>query len=288
MPRKSGYRKKSKKKPSNKKKYTNRKYSGNMVISRPLLPQTQKVGMRYTTRFRIDPPATVPASSTGVGTASDFQKHSFIWNNLNDPDYTSITATHGHDGARNHQPLMYDQFGMFYDMMTVIGAKAKITFMAQERVINTHVYGVDGTTVTGQTQVIADPIPTYVGFLNSEYADDSAPAVNFDEATERKALRYKRLVDQNKPVTMYAKWSINKEPARKTNLMVEQHQYPETWGAGFGHDVDSFNKRYLHIVAHPATLNSNTGFKDPAPIDVQIEFDYIVLLSDRKDIGQSN
>lgn len=273
----------------NKKRYyKKRNYSGNMVISKPLLPQTQKVGMRYTTRFRINPPAANSSQSTGVGSASDLQYHSLLWNNLNDPDATAIAATHGHDGARNHQPLMYDQYGMFYNYMTVIGAKAKITFMAQERVINTHVYGTNGTTVTGQTQVIADPIPTYVGYLNSEFADDGSPAINFDEATERKVLRYKRLVDQDKPVTMYAKWSINKEPSRKGNIQTQPHMYPETWGSAFGSNIDSFNKRYLHIVAHPATLSEATGFKDPGPIDVQVEIDYIALLSDRKDVGQSN
>ena len=244
--------------------------------------------MRYTTRFRINPPAANSSQSTGVGSASDLAYHTLIWNNLNDPDHTSITATHGHDGARNHQPLMYDQYGMFYNMMTVIGAKAKITFQAQERVINTHIYGINGSTITGQTQVIADPIPSYVGYLNSQYNDDSAPAVNFDEATERKCLRFKRLVDQDKPQTLYAKWSINKEPARKSNLILEAHQYPEAWGGEFGHNIDSFNNRYLHIVAHPATLSETTGFKDPSPVDVAVEIDYIVLLSDRKDVGQSN
>ena len=290
MPRKSKKPPQKKKKQFNKRKYYRRKnYAGNMVISRPLLPETQKVGMRYTTRIRLDPPAAVSSQTTGVGSAHDFATHTLIWNNLNDPDYTAVSATHGHDGARNHQPLMYDQYGMFYNFMTVIGAKAKITFMAQERVLNTHVYGIDGHTVTGQTQVIAEPLPSYVGYLSAQYSNDSAPAVNFDEATERKALRYRRLVDQDKPQTLYAKWSINKEPARKGKIQTESHQNSDAgWGSPFGQNIDSFCKRYLHIVAHPATLSEATGFKDPGPVDVQVEMDYIVLLSERKDVGQSN
>ena len=253
------------------------------------MPQTQKVGMRYTTRVRIDPAAANSSQTTGIGSAADLAYHTICWNNLNDPDHSSVTATHGHDGARNHQPLMYDQYGMFYNMMTVIGARAKITFTANDRVIQTHVYAADGHTVTGQTQQVSDPVPCYVGFLTSnEHRASSTPAINFDEANERRQIKYKRLVDQDKPQTLYAKWSLRKETARQTGLMTKPHVYSETWGGEFGHDVDSFNTRYLHIVAHPCTLSEAAGFKDPAPVDVQIDMDYIVLLSDRKDIGQSN
>lgn len=285
----------AKKSSNNYKKYNNykkksnykrRNYSSNLIISKPLLPQTQKVGMRYTTRFRIDPHSNVVGINPATS-ANDLAIHTMLWNNLNDPDYTSQSTLHTKDGAANHQPLMYDQYATFYNYITCLGARAKITFTALDRTMSFPLKDAAGHS-TGSTEGIAPPIPVYVGYLTSEFADDASPAVNYDEANERRALRKRRLVDHDKPITMYAKWSLNKENSRKGNLMTEAHQYPETWGAEFGHNVDTFNKRYLHLVAHPISLTPSTTYNDPAEIDVEVEMDFICLLSDRKDIAQSS
>ncbi len=171
----------------NKRRY-NKKYSSNMLISRPLLPQTQKVSMRYTTRLTIQP-ATIASDLTDA--ANNVALQTMIWNNLNDPDYThGSTYVNSHaDGALNHQPRMYDQYGAFYNKVTCIGAKAKITFLARDRLINAPHTEPDpnnddlghGDTVTLTSQILAPPKPCYVGYLKSTHADNASPTEHYDD-----------------------------------------------------------------------------------------------------------
>ena len=292
------YRKKNpKKRKQYKKKYVKKKRynTSNMVISRPLLPQTQKVSMRYTTRLAITP-ATIASDLTD--TAGNVALQTFIWNNLNDPDYThGITYTNSHaDGALNHQPRMYDQYGAFYNKITCIGAKAKITFLARDRLINAPHTEPDpnnddvghGDTVTLTGQILAPPKPCYVGFLKSTHADNATPAEKYDELNEKREIVQRMLIDPDKPVTMTAKWSLNKEPSRRYGLQLENAQMADDWGALFNHDLIVTQRRYLHLFAHPCSVQE-TGTVSGAvtPIDVAVEMEYICILSDRKEVGQS-
>jgi hypothetical protein len=267
----------------NKKKSNNRKkaYSGGLVISRPLLPQTQLVSMRYTTRNVIQPAQIMSDITDSAGSVGI---HTMHWNNLYDPDYTSSTTSHHMDGARNHQPRMFDQYGAFYNKQTVIGAKAKITFMAVDRAVDSD----PGADVNFQ---FIEPQPLFVGYLKSQYADDAAPSKKFDDLDESKSIVYKRLVDPNKPATFTAKWSLNKEPSRRSRLQLEASQQEDDWGADFSHDIISTQRRYFHIFAHPISVqetHSSINEGTPTPVDVHIEMEFITLLSDRKDVSQSS
>jgi hypothetical protein len=298
-------RQRKSKKPQNKKKQPykrknnyRRKNTSSMVISRPLLPQTQKVGMRYTTRIRINP-AEIKSGNTE--TANNMSLYTFAWNNLHDIDQTSIQAIHHTmDGARNHQPIMYDQYKEFYNKNTVIGARAKLTFMSQERILKQPIYGPISHAnpqhvaqghgdVTGYQEKVADPVPCYVGILNSQYADDQTPTVKFDDVLEKKECYCKMLLSQNKPQVIKTSWSIRKEPSRRYDLELENGLYPASgWGALFESDIIHTQMRHLHLFAHPCSTNEQYDFnKDPLDVDVSVEFDYIVILSDRKEIGQS-
>lgn len=274
-----------------------RRTTGYELISRPLLPQTQKVGMRYTTRVKLNPPAI---KSGNLEAANNLQLYTLAWNNLNDIDQMSVQQVHHTmDGARNHQPIMYDQFKQFYDKNTVIGARARITFSAQDRMVMTPIYGPVSSAnpvhvaqgfgdITGYQEKVCDPIPCYVGFLNAQYADDKQPAVKLDEVMEKREARYRMLVDQNKPAVFNTKWSINKEPTRRNNLELESGLYPGSgWGALFEQDVIHTQMRHLHLFAHPVSTKEVAGFTDPGEIDVSVEMDFIVVLSDRKEIAQS-
>lgn len=294
-PRKSNNSNNSKK-PQKKKEYKKRyrkkwNNSSNMIISRPLLPQTQKVGMRYTTRIQINPNAV---ESGAADSAHTVQTYSLSWNNLNDIDQTSVAVTHAMDGARNHQPRMYDEYAVFYNKITAIGAKAKFTFLNSDRVITQYMRNEHGV-VTGSLDHVVGPIPCYVGYLNSQYADNSAVSEKFDNLNEKNEIRYKRLCNPDKPVSMTAKWSLNKEPSRKYGLQLESSQMSDDWGSQFNHDLVATQRRYIHLFAHPITtqehrsgLTTDTSFKDPEVIDVQVEMDIICVLSDRKEVSQSH
>lgn len=270
-----------------KKNYKKKKYTGNMLISKPLLPQTQKVMLRYVTRVQLNPTAI---ESGAADTANHVTTYALSWNNLNDIDQTSVALTHNMEGARNHQPRMYDQYGSFYNKITAIGAKAKLTFACHERVVGLQTKGPTGT-VTGTIDTICDPLPCYVGYLNSQWADNSAVSAKFDDLLEKREIVYRKLVDQDKPQSLVAKWSLNKEPSRRYSLQLESHQMQDDWGAAFNQDLVSTQMRHLHLFAHPMsvqeTRSGHSGFKDPEPIDVCVEMDIICVLSDRKEVTQS-
>lgn len=258
-----------------------------MIISRPLLPQTQKVAMRYVTRVQLNP---VAIESGAADTSHAVNTYSLSWNNLNDIDQSSVAVASAMEGSRNHQPRMYDQYAQFYNKITAIGAKAKITFLAQDRVVSLLTKDHLGHT-TGTLDTIADPLPCYVGYLNSQWADNAAVNAKFDDLLEKKEIRYKKLVDQDKPQTLYAKWSLNKEPSRRYSLQLEAHQMQDDWGAAFNSDLVSTQMRHLHLFAHPIstqeTRSGLAGFKDPEPVDICIEMDFICILSDRKEVQKS-
>lgn len=286
MPAKKGYRKKKKqyKKQNKRRQYNN---SSRMIISKPLLPETQKVLMRYSTRVQIIPQHV---NSGALETAANVSIHTFNWNNLFDPDYTTTviqSMTERNDGAWDHQPRMYDQYSVFYDRLTCIGAKAKVCFSANNRSVTTIGNNTDGGVSYG---MITDPKPMYVGFLNANYYDEAVVHQKFDSLNEKKQITYKRLLTQDKPQYFTAKWSINKEPTRKNNLITAGGETKADWGHGFGENgPHTQNARYFHLFAHPVTLNEVTpdGNATQPPIDVQVDMEYIVILSDRKEVVQS-
>ena len=269
------------------KPYKKRYNTGNMIISRPLLPQTQKVALRYVTRVQINPTSI---ESGAADTSHAITTYNLSWNNLNDIDQSSVAVASAMEGIRNHQPRMYDQYAQFYNKITAIGGKAKMTFLAQDRVVALQTKDHLGH-VTGTLDTICDPLPCYVGYLNAQWADDANPTAKFDDLLEKKEIRYKKLVDQDKPQTLYAKWSLNKEPSRKYSLQLESHQMQDDWGAEFNHDLISTQMRHLHLFAHPMstqeTRSGVSGFKDPEPVDVTVEMDIICILSDRKEVQKS-
>lgn len=290
--RKSTKKKYSPKKRIYKRKRIYRRNTSKMIISKPLLPPTQKVMLKYYTRFHINPLAV---ASTAVSTAHDLPLHTFAWNDPYDPDKThslalgaigSATGRH-QDGAPDHQPRMYDQYGSFYDKITVIGAKAKITFSNSNRIVATLVDNVKNNTgtiiETIESKRLAEPHPTFVGYLNSTYNDEAIVSAKWDSVREKNEVRYRRLIDSDRPQSLVAKWSLNKEKVFKSKLALDTDaEAPENFTASFNHSP--VNLRFLHLFACPITV---TNGSDPAPVDVEVELSQICLLSDRKEVPQS-
>lgn len=302
MPQKKNYRKNYKKKNYKKNNYkmnrynkNKRKYysSSNIIISKPLLPQTQKVCLKYYTRFHIDP---LPVQSGATATAHDLPIHTFAYNDPYDIDkthtlslgLTGATTGRQQDGAPDHQPRMYDQYGQFYDKITVLGARANITFSNSSRALITTTDTVSNATTGAHTESIAtqragEPLPSFVGYLNSKYNDDPLPHQKWDNLREKNELKFRRLIDHDKPQKLVAKWSLNKDKVFNSKLSLDSsHEAPENFTANFGHSPT--NIRFLHLFACPMTVSNNAN---PMPIDVEVEFSQICLLSDRKDVAQS-
>ena len=277
----------------NNRKRNYRRSTAQMVISRPLLPMVQKVCLKYYTRFHIDP---LPIQSGATATAHNLPIHTFAWNDAYDIDKThSLTlglagATTGRqqDGAPDHQPRMYDEYGQFYDKITVIGAKANITFSNANRTMLTSTDTVTNLSTGAHTESISssrevEPLPSFVGLLNSQYNDKAVVADKWDNLREKNEVRFRRLQDHDNPVRMTAKWSLKKDNVYRSKLpLMTDAEAPENYTAEWNHSPH--NLRFLHLFACPITVSNSSN---PAPIDVEVEISQICLLSDRKDIAQS-
>ena len=278
---------------ANRRKRNYRRSTASMIISKPLLPQTQKVCLKYFTRIQIDP---VAVHSLATQTALPMAFHKFAFNDPFDIDKTHnagssaahIATNNLEDGARDHQPRMYDQYSAFYEKITCLGAKVKATFSNSNRVTLVTQDTVHSGTPSAHTETInntrvVEPLPCYVGYMNSQWYDEAVCAERYDDAREKGEMRYRKLIDSDKPQTLVAKWSINKDPVYKSQLPLHtSHEAPENFGAQFG--ASPVNLRFCHLFAHPITTANG---QDPAPIDVEVEISQICLLTGRKEIAQS-
>lgn len=280
MPRGKGYRRKpAKKRRAKKKSWAPTKSFGNP--NTPLMPDTRLVKMRYTTRFEIDP-AQVASGNTDVSPA--IKLHTLYANMLNDTDYTSSSINPVADGAPNHQPRMYDQWHLFYEFSTVVGSRIKIKALPQRRIQLEK-----GTATTDPVIPVVVYDPVYVGILKNRrhVTDAHSPVVKFDDVMEKRMANIRLLKGGNQggqPVTFNSGWSLKKEPSRKTDIRTKNAEDNTTWGSPAGLDIPSNNQRFYHIFAHAGSM---TDDEDPSPVTFEVTMDYMVLLSDLKDVAQS-
>lgn len=282
MPRKTNYRKR-KSKPRKKKTSKPFQVSRRMRINAPLMPRTRLVKMRYVTRIQLDP---MVVESGAADTANNMIRHTFCLNNLNDPDDTSNAVSHhSRDGAPNHQPRMYDQYSEFYQYVTVVGAKLNAIFTTRQHNLLKYTQNTAGQNI-GKVPCVFEPEPCYVGILKHEYEENDTPSVRLDDVLEKNHMIYKKTGHKAGTYFLQKKWSLKKDPLYKTELTSSHSGGSDvSWGSQFGHDIATNNMRYCHLVAAPVTITDEVN---PQPIDVCVTIDYICLLSDLKDIAQSN
>lgn len=279
MARKKNYKKKNYR---NKKKTSGKplQISRQSKINYPLMPETRLARVNYTTRIRIDPPAV--KSGTGE-TANNMAIHTFVLNSMYSPDLTTgSTAFHSKSGAPKHQPRMYDQWSNFYEYSTVVGAKVKLCFITTQQKVS-----IGGTNSTGATtsQAIVEPAPCVVGYLKDEYENNSSPSVRFDDVMEKKQIQYRKTQMKAGMYYMTKYWSLKQDPLYKTELRQNNLGSDVSWGASFGSDIPTNNKRYLHLCVAPLITKDDT---DPAKIDVTVELEQVILLSNLRDVAQSH
>lgn len=274
----------------NKKRRGNKKpFLAYPKVNAPLMPKTQLVKLKYTTRIQLDP-AAVASSQVHDASATDMAHHTFVLNCINDPDYTSTITNslqHDLDGARNHQPRMHDQYANFYNYNTVVSAKVKLDFITRQHIFNYTTAHTAGTgPVVTSMPVLKDPEPCVIGYLDDEYDRNSSISVKLDNIMEKNQCKYRKTKQRPNTYKMTKYWSLRKDPMYKTELTQASGQGSDvSWGSTFGSGVSgTANARYLHIFAHPLTTTDDI---DPAPIDVLVQMEQIVLLSDQKDIAQS-
>lgn len=273
------YKKKNGKRNGNKKFQVARQAK----VNYPLMPETRLAKVNYTTRIRIDPP--VVASGTAES-ANNVALHTFVLNSIYSPDYTTgATTFHSKSGAPKHQPRMYDQWATFYEYATVVGAKVKMCFTTKQRVQNYNITHAAGETLTG-IPIIREPDPCVIGFLKEEYETNPTPTARFDDLLEKRQVVYKKTKNEAGQHYMRKFWSLKKDPLYATELHQSNSNGSDvSWGASFGSDVGANNKRYLHIFANPLSTLDN---EDPGPIDVLVEMEQVILLSNLRDIAQSH
>ena len=215
----------------------------------------------------------------------------FTLNNLNDLDeMTSGLGVPGvmNDEFANHQPRGYDQWGTHYNNMTCVSTKT--TIEARNRYITTQ-----NTTGAGTTEdptvhhglMVIPPEPVAVGFLTSHFNKinhATAAGTKFNDVLEQKQVVYRELNDDRQKVKLTHSWSLKKEPTRNKNLNMETTTSDYAWGSTFNQDINTANKRYLHIFASPLGILNDL---DPTPVDLVVQISAVVLLSNRNDMARS-
>ena len=272
------YKKKNAKKKNNRKQFQTRRQSS---VNWPLMPETRLAKVNYTTRIRIDPPKVNAGTAE---TANNMALHTFVLNSMYLPDYTTgATTFHSKSGAPKHQPRMYDQWAQFYEYATVVGAKVNMAFTTKQWIQNHAGTNHDGAT---SVPIVREPLPCAIGYLKPEYERNVTPTLRFDDALEKKQIVMRKTKNVAGTFNMTAKWSLKKDPLYKTELhQANDNGSDVSWGASFGVDIGEHNRRYLHIFANPlSTLDD----EDPFPIDVLVQMEQIILLSNLRNIGQSS
>ena len=272
---------KGKKKNNNRRKpYQTKRQSS---VNWPLMPETRLAKVNYTTRIRIDPPAVKAGAAE---TANNMALHTFVLNSMYSPDYTTgATVAHSKSGAPKHQPRMYDQWSTFYEYATVVGAKVKMAFTTKQHIQNFATTHTASGTLTG-IPIVREPYPVAIGYLKPEYERNVSPSLRFDDVCEKKQIVLRKTKNVAGTYNMTAKWSLKKDPLYKTELHQSNDNGSDvSWGASFGQDVGENNRRYLHIFANAlSTLDD----EDPQPIDILVQMEQIILLSNLRDVAQSH
>lgn len=275
-----------KKKPRSKmsKKQAYRNSYAISKITAPLMPKTRLCMMKYIQRFQLDP-AQINADNgatghTGDTTCSTLPYRTFTINNLK--DFDEMTSGVGgpsvmNDQFANHQPRSYDEWGTHYNNMTVLSAKTTIEAR------NRYAIQVD----TNGHSYSKPPEPVAVGYLTSHFNKTNhagVAGVKFNDLLEQNQITYRELNDDRQKVKLTHMWQLKKEPTHRKNLNMETTTSDYAWGAMYDQDINSANKRYLHITASPLGITDNL---DPKPIDFVVQISVVVLLSNRNEIGRS-
>ncbi len=203
-----------------------------MVASNPV-PAQKKVQLKYVEQIVLDAPAS------GVAAL-----HLFRANGMFDPDLT----------GGGHQPKAFDQWMVFYDRFTVIGAKIKVTYAT--------------TTTTAATGNIICGL-----YLNSDTVSSTVSTFLLEEKLNKSVVIGP--IDGGKPMaTLRSTFSAPKFFGRK-NMIGDIDFSGDT-------STDPGELAFFQIWVAALGLADN-----PGPVDMIVEINYLAVLTERKTLAQS-
>lgn len=174
--------------------------------------------------------------------------HVFSANSIFDPDRTGV----------GHQPLGHDQWATFYDHYTVIGSKITAQFMPTG----------DGPTTRSNSAVCSIMLK-----------DDTTPVTaGTEEVLEQTGVVYKYLGQGSSGA---ARLKLVKKFSAKKFFNITDIKDNTQLSGKMGSSNPS-EEAYYHVNVAP--IDNTT---DPSPVQVAVLIEYIVLLSERKDLVTS-
>lgn len=150
-----------------------------------------------------------------------------------------------------HQPYGYDQWMQFYNHFTVVGSKIKVTFVPEVATANGNnictIHVADDTSVTTNLTLLMERTGTVWGLAANMYG---------------------------RPCTLTKKFSTKKFFNKSNVRDCEELKGSITAGPS--------DQAHYHV----SCFNPD-GTTDNNPVPIAVQIDYIVLLSERKDLTQS-
>lgn len=151
-----------------------------------------------------------------------------------------------------HQPYGFDQWANFYDHVTVIGSRIRATFMP-------------GNTAANIGQSIA----------SITVEDDTATTTTINSLIERTGAVWKFVPAAGGPAT-----TLTKKFSTKKFFNVSDVKDNSALKGTFTSDPS--DQAYFHL-----NVTSSDGSTTPSTINIVVDIEYIVLLSERKNLLES-
>lgn len=200
---------------------------------RAAIADTQLVRMRYGDIVQLNP---------GAGTSAT---HVFSANSTFDPNKTGT----------GHQPLGHDEWANFYNHITVIGSKIKVTYASRGSSAPTS-SALCAISVKGTNAIVSGPITPLL---------------------EQTGVVWGLMTASNASGKMVLRKHFSTKKFFNKGSVKDAEELKGTFG------TNPLDQAYYHLVV----ASQDSGDTDVGAVDLIVEIEYICLLSERKVLVQS-